>query len=185
MSLTVSRETTSVEFAVTKQDVVNAVKTYVFSTKYIKLAIKASIINIIYQRVSYSSKCFLEKEFNTIPFMSLVDECPEPLVLIMRKWFTGISHALEKKYLKEIHLFIVDDKTNTVKENYKFKLAYEEEIKKEKKKEKNDLTGPTEDLLSNLRLLGNTTKFGPENVSLQMELFYNDNAPSNYLPPFF
>ncbi|KAL3275529.1 hypothetical protein HHI36_020288 [Cryptolaemus montrouzieri] len=126
----------------------------------------------------------MTKKYNSVPFKVFNNNSVGvPIVQLYRKWTKGFKDSFDKKYLKQLVLFIVNDETNDIEESFKFSFRYENQINKENADK--DLTSPTENLLRGLLSLGDMPKLDVSKLSLNVELFYFDDTPEEYSPPFF
>ncbi|XP_063911231.1 HORMA domain-containing protein 2-like isoform X1 [Zophobas morio] len=168
----------------TDSTVKKAVKSYTMSKRYINTMLKATAINILYHRLSIDENQFITKKFKEITYRSFKSKSKNIFIRNFHTYMLACKDAIDKNYLHEFFLFIIDTSSGDVIENYKFSFQYAENDEQKSAQSGENLIESTCELLRTLEELGKHKKFDAE-IEIRVEFTYFDDTPEDYEPPGF
>ncbi|CAG9815934.1 unnamed protein product [Phaedon cochleariae] len=178
------KQQNQLELSITGEAVRNAVKSFTLSKRYTQIMVRASILNILYRRISVTDSCLRIKKYDNIPYVVFksLKNIEDPLLTLYLSWIGGIKDAIDKNYLAEIFIFMKKDEE--VLETYRFGLKYNTEQKNENQR---TFKYVKDDTLALFQVICDLDKMKKlcKGTKLEIEFTYSDITPPEYEPPGF
>ena len=162
------------------------------SCTFVKKLVTAGISNITYLRSMFPEEAYARKTLDKMPLRILREKSGSEKAAQLSRWLLGAFEALEKRYLRELHLVVYLDPAHptSIHEAYSFKFTYPDGVPscqvEGHSAMKAHIQNSTRDLLQAVLVMTEGLDPLPDTAFLSMRLeYYDDVTPADYEPAGF
>ena len=169
------------------------------SLAFTKKLLAVSVSNITYLRSMFPEEAYADRSMDGIPLKILKENNIIQEAGTLAGWLVGVFEALEKQYLREMMLIVLEDpnQPEKVHEMYTYRFSYPngnvacqmlqgEDQKVLQKVQPNSVYSSTVSLLRSVIMTTQTLGPLPASSFLSMKLsYYDDETPMDYEPSGF
>ena len=160
------------------------------SCTFVKKLVTAGISNITYLRSMFPEEAYARKTLDKMPLRILREKSGSKKAAQLSRWLLGAFEALEKRYLRELHLVVYLDPAHptSIHEAYSFKFTYPDGVPscqvEGHSAMKAHIQNSTRDLLQAVLVMTEGLDPLPDTAFLSMRLeYYDDVTPADYELP--